>query len=119
MLGMISNGVRSMQDLPADVPATLVLPDLGLAEIVLQVADPAGDDSGPGNYVYPTDSLFKPQVFDLKSFTVTADERNVTFTFELYGPLTNPWGSPNNLAVQTLDVYVDTDPGQSTGARRL
>jgi alpha-amylase/alpha-mannosidase (GH57 family) len=118
-LAVVADGVRSLQDLPADGPASLILPDLGNAQIVLKIEDPAGDDTGPGNYTYPTDGIFKPQVFDLRAFTVAADERNITFTFELYGPLTNPWGSPNNLALQTLDVYVDTDPGQSTGARML
>lgn len=115
----ITDGTRSLQDLPGQGPASLMLPDLGQAEILLQIADPAGDDHGPGTYTYPTDSVFEPQVFDLKSFTVAADERNLTFTFDLYGPLTNPWGSPNNLALQTLDVYVDQDPGQGTGARLL
>ncbi|MGC8855471.1 MAG: glucodextranase DOMON-like domain-containing protein [Anaerolineae bacterium] len=39
--------------------------------------------------------------------------------FAFYGPIPNPWGSPNNLALQTLDVYVDKDPGAATGARLL
>jgi carbohydrate-binding DOMON domain-containing protein len=95
------------------------MPDLGLAELVLQVEDPAGDDTGPGTYVYPMDAVFERQVFDLRSFTVATDEHSLIFTFELYGPLTNPWGSPNGLALQTLDMYVDTDPGQATGARML
>ncbi len=85
----------------------------------MQVEDPAGDDTGPGTYEYPTDAVFEPQVFDLRSFSVAVDERSLIFTFELYGPLTNPWGSPNGLALQTLDVYVDTDPGRSTGAGML
>jgi carbohydrate-binding DOMON domain-containing protein len=119
LLAVISAGNRPLQDLPAEGPAALQLPDLGLAELVLQVEDPAGDDTGPGTYVYPMDAVFERQVFDLRSFTVATDEHSLIFTFELYGPLTNPWGSPNGLALQTLDVYVDTDPGQSTGARLL
>ncbi len=119
LLAVISAGHRPLQDLPADGPASLQLPDLGLAEVVLQVEDPAGDDTGPGTYAYPMDAVFERQVFDLRSFSVAADERSLVFTFELYGPLTNPWGSPNGLALQTLDVYVDTDPGQATGARLL
>jgi carbohydrate-binding DOMON domain-containing protein len=31
----------------------------------------------------------------------------------------NPWGSPNGLALQTLDVYIDADPGKGTGESDL
>ena len=30
--------------------------------------DPAGDDNGPGNYVYPTDAVYSPGSFDLVEF---------------------------------------------------
>jgi alpha-amylase/alpha-mannosidase (GH57 family) len=105
--------------LPVGGPAQVVLPDLGRYTTVLTVEDPEGDDHGPGTYTYPTDGVFKPQVFDLKSFTVAYDEKNLVFKFAFYGPIPNPWGSPNNLALQTLDVYVDKDPGAGTGARLL
>jgi len=97
----------------------LQLPDLGQAEIVLHTEDPEGHDRGPGGDAYPTDAVFEPQMFDLCAFSVAADARSLVFTFEPYGPLTSPWGSPNGLALQTLDVYVDTYPGRSTGARTL
>ncbi len=113
------DGDRTLQDLPRGGPGVLVLPDLGLTTTVLDVADPAGDDHGPGDYRYPSDGVFAPQVFDLSRFSVGYDDRNLVFTFEIFGPLTNPWGSPNGLALQTLDVYVDTDPGSGTGARLL
>jgi carbohydrate-binding DOMON domain-containing protein len=119
ILAVISAGDSPPQDLPADGPALLQLPDLGQAEPVLHVEDPQGDDSGPGTYAYPTDPVFEPQVFDLRSFSVAMEPRSLVFTFELFGPLTNPWGSPNGLALQALDVYVDTDPGRSTGPRLL
>ncbi len=105
--------------LPVQGPAQIVLPDLGTATVILEINDPEKDDHGPGTYVYPTDSVFKPQVFDLKSFSVAYDDKNIIFKFAFYGPIPNPWGSPNNLALQTLDVYVDKDPGAGTGARLL
>lgn len=105
--------------LPAGGPAQIVLPDLGTSITILEVTDPEGDDYGPGTYTYPTNIVFEKQVFDLKSFTVAYDEKNMIFKFAFYGPIPNPWGSPNNLAIQTLDVYVDTDPGAGTGARLL
>ncbi len=105
--------------LPAQGPAQIVLPDLGTATTILEVNDPAGDDHGPGSYTYPTDGVFIEQAYDLKSFTVAYDEKNLVFKFILNGPVPNPWGSGNNLAIQTLDVYVDKDPGSGTGARML
>jgi carbohydrate-binding DOMON domain-containing protein len=97
----------------------MIVPDPGTTTAVIRVDDPQGDDKGPGTYSYPTDSVFKPGVFDIKQFTVGYDDKNMVFKFTFYGPVPNPWGSPNNLAVQTLDVYVDTDPGAGTGNRLL
>lgn len=105
--------------LPFQGPAQIVLPDLGTSTVLLEVNDPEHDDHGPGSYTYPTDSVFKAQVFDLKTFSVAYDDKNLIFKFTFYGPIPNPWGSPNNLALQTLDVYVDKDPGAGTGARLL
>ncbi len=107
------------QFLPTDGPAQITFPDLGLSTVILEVNDPEGDDHGPGSYSYPTDAVFQSQVFDLQSFSVAFDEKNLIFNFAFYGPIPNPWGSPNNLAIQTLDVYVDKDPGVATGSRVL
>ena len=105
--------------LPATGPAQVMMPELGSSTVVLEVDDPEGDDNGPGTFTYPTDSVFKPRSFDLKSFTVSYDEKNLIFKFAFYGPVPNPWGSPNGLAIQTLDVYIDQDPGTGTGERKL
>jgi carbohydrate-binding DOMON domain-containing protein len=83
------------------------------------VNDPANDDLGPGSYTYPSDVVFPAQAYDLKSFSVALDDKNLVFKFSFNGPIPNPWGSGNNLAIQTLDVYVDKDPGAGTGARLL
>lgn len=107
------------QVLPVGGPAQVVLPDLGFSTVILEVEDPEGDDHGPGSYTYPTDSVFQEKAFDLKAFRVSYDENNLIFRFTFYGPIPNPWGSPNNLAIQTLDVYVDKDLGAGTGARLL
>lgn len=108
-----------IQMLPVGGPAQVILPDLGTSTAVLEVNDPEGDDNGPGTYTYATDGVFQGKMFDIKSFRVAYDDNNIIFKFTLFGPISNPWGSPNNLAVQTLDVYVDKDPGAGTGARLL
>jgi alpha-amylase/alpha-mannosidase (GH57 family) len=107
------------QMLPSQGPASLILPDLGSATLVYEVQDPSGDDNGPGTYIYPTDTVFTPQVFDIETFSVSTDDQNVIFKFKMYGQVPNPWGSGINLSLQTLDVYIDKDPGQGTGARLL
>jgi len=116
---VVSQGQRDLQMLPAGGPSQLIIPDLGTLNIVLSVDDPRGDDNGPGAYTYPGDAVFTPGVFDLKNFTVGTDDKSVVFKFGFYGAVPNPWGSPSNLALQTLDVYVDKDPGKKTGGRML
>jgi alpha-amylase/alpha-mannosidase (GH57 family) len=116
---IVSSGARDIQAVPASGPAQVVIPDLGTTTLALVVADPVGDDHGPGAYTYPTDGVFKAGVFDIAEFSVGYDDKNVVFKFTFAGPIPNPWGSTNNLAVQTLDVYVDKDPGAGTGARLL
>lgn len=105
--------------LPAGGPAQIVLPDLGETVSVLTVQDPVGDDYGPGTYVYPEDAVFKESVFDASSFSVGYDEENLVLTFGFVELVENPWGSPNGFSLQTLDVYIDTDPNNATGARKL
>ena len=105
--------------LPVGGPAQIVLPDLGETTTVLMVQDPTGDDFGPGTYVYPEDVVFTESVFDASAFSVGYDAENLVLKFGFVGPIENPWGSPNGLSVQTLDVYIDTDPGAASGARLL
>ena len=70
---------------------------------------PAGDDTGPGNYTYPTDAVFKPGNFDITSFQVGTDDENIVFRFTMGGPVDNPWDAPNGLSFATFDIYIDTD----------
>jgi alpha-amylase/alpha-mannosidase (GH57 family) len=107
------------QSLPAEGPVRVAIPEMGETITIVEVVDPEGDDHGPGAFTYPTDEVYKEQTFDLKSFEVAHDEENMYFRFNFFGRVLNPWGSPNNLALQTLDVYVDIDPGAGTGARML
>lgn len=104
--------------LPVAAPGRLLLPDLGRIAWLITVTDPANDDHGPGTYRYPTDGVFKAGVFDLVEFRVGQDEQNLVFSFRLRGPLENPWGSPNGLALQRFEVYIDVD-GPAAGNRLL
>lgn len=107
------------QILPLSGPAQIVLPDLGLSTLLLEVVDPSGDDFGPGTYTYPTDTVFSAQNFDIEKLTISYDASNLIFTFKFFGAVPNPWGSGSNLSLQTMDVYIDKDPGLGTGNRLL
>ncbi|HSN95117.1 MAG TPA: glucodextranase DOMON-like domain-containing protein, partial [Anaerolineaceae bacterium] len=104
---------------PQNATFELQLMRFGPVTLILDVSDPSGDDKGPGTYAYPKDNIFIPGVFDLTAFSVGSDGPNLVFTFEIKGPITNGWNSPAGYSVQTFDVYIDKDPGKSTGERIL
>ena len=80
--------------------------------LLLDVADPNGDDNGPGNYAYPTSDNFHPGAFDIQEFQVFDDGTNVIFRVKTRD-LTPTFGPTNG--AQLVDVYVH-DPGAAPGA---
>ena len=74
------------------------------------MADPNGDDNGPGNYAYPTSPNFHPGAFDIQRFQVYDSGADVTFRLQTRD-LSETFGSP--LGAQLVDVYVRV-PGAST-----
>jgi alpha-amylase/alpha-mannosidase (GH57 family) len=104
---------------PGTGPALAVVPDISNVELFLEVDDPADDDHGPGSYVYPTDDVFIDGSYDLIRFEAGTEGDELVMTFVVDAVIRNPWASPSGLAVQTFDIYVDTDPGEGTGARLL
>jgi len=107
------------QLLPADGPAQVILPDLSVSTPIAEIADPENDDHGPGTYTYPTDGVFDRQVYDFKSLAIAEDDTSLIFRVGFYGPVPNPWNSSINLSLQTIDIYIDQDPGAGTGARLM
>jgi glucoamylase len=78
--------------------------------LLLDVADPSGDDNGPGNYAYPTSDNFKPGAYDIEQFQVYDAGSDVIFRLKTRD-LTPTFGSP--LGAQLVDVYVHV-PGAAT-----
>lgn len=109
----------NLDSFPMDGPAEITLLQIGAYTSAIEVQDPEGDDHGPGSYTYPTDTVFEAQVFDINTFQVSYNDKYVMFAFNFFGPITNPWGSSIDLSLQSMDVYVDTDPGAGTGSRLL
>jgi glucoamylase len=70
--------------------------------VLLDVADPSGDDHGPGGYTYPTSSDFHPGAYDIQQFQVVDTGSTVTFRLRTRD-LSPTFGSP--LGAQLVDVY--------------
>lgn len=76
--------------------------------------DPKGDDKGPGNYVYPTDSVYKPGSFDLTKLSVKKNGDEVEVAVDVNSSLEDPWGMGNGFAVQMIFVFIKTGAGGHT-----
>jgi hypothetical protein len=104
--------------IPGVGPAVFTIPDLGTTTILVDLSDPQNDDHGPGTYTYPTDAVFSPGSYDITSFQVGHDEKNIVFRFFMGGPVNNSWDSPNGLSIQTFDIYLNTD-GDGEGGQAM
>ena len=71
--------------------------------LVLDFADPNGDDNGPGTYAYPTSADFHAGAFDIQRFQIYDAGSDVVFRLQTRD-LTPTFGSP--LGAQLVDVYV-------------
>ena len=78
---------------------------------VLSLADPTGDDNGPGTFQYPTDAAFHPGAFDLLHFDVSQTTSDVYIQVTLRN-LDSTFGS--NFGAQLLDIYVHDPAATST-----
>lgn len=82
----------------------------------VSLADPAKDDNGPGNYIYPTDQVYKAGSFDLRSFEVIPKGDTVEFRVGVGSRIEDPWGSKdwggNGFSLQMAFIHIDTTPGQ-------
>jgi len=79
------------------------------AEVLAVWEDPAGDDTGDGDYTYPTNPAFgEGGEADILSFSIEKDNGNLTFVFEMKN-LVDPWSVGNRLTM--VAVAIDTEDG--------
>ncbi len=90
--------------------ARTVVDPSAAAPVIFEANDPDGDDHGPGNYGYPTDSAFHDGAFDIEQLQVLDTGDTLTFRVRVRD-LTPTFGSP--LGAQLLDLYVH-DPAATT-----
>lgn len=76
---------------------------------LFRIEDPAGDDDGPGTYVYPENTVFTPGCFDLLSVEARDGGEDILFDIQLGAEFEDPWdGSPVGYDLQNIDIYIDT-----------
>ncbi|HEX3032662.1 MAG TPA: glucodextranase DOMON-like domain-containing protein, partial [Bacillota bacterium] len=77
------------------------------------IQDPAGDDHGPGKYVYPRSPVFSPErgLLDLLKLDVLADVNYYYFRLD-FKEMSNPWGAPEGFSHQRIAIYIDSVPNQ-------
>ncbi|NPV88089.1 hypothetical protein HPY42_00995 [Coprothermobacteraceae bacterium] len=97
---------------------TVTLPGLKVADLArafrgVTIADPAGDDYGPGWYKYATASVFKAGDFDILKFEMKPVGDNYVVTFTM-GNIDNPWGGTYGISKQTFFLFFSTDPSKGT-----
>lgn len=80
-----------------------------------QIADPTGDDNGPGSYTYPTDGAFNPGSMDLTGLEVYLDGETVRFITSTAGAINNPWGG-NGMSTQRVNIYLRDGDSTATTA---
>ena len=85
-------------------------------QTVASIADPVGDDAGPGSYTYPTNGAFQEGAFDLQSFTVAQTPSLYEFTFEVEN-LYNAFGSGRGFSPQWFVLWV-RNPAKDGGSTR-
>jgi glucoamylase len=82
---------------------TTVISEVPPGPVLLDAADPAGDDHGPGTYAYPLAADFRDGAFDLERFQVI-DGGDTVYLLARLRDLTPTFGSA--LGAQLLDVFV-------------
>lgn len=85
----------------------------------IRLSDPAGDDKGPGTYVYPSDPVYTRGSFDLRSVEVIDKGSSVEFRIEVGANIADPWNSKewdgNGFSLQFAQIYIDTDHKVGSG----
>ncbi len=87
----------------------------------IALEDPADDDRGPGDYVYPSGSRFQRGAFDLRRFEVIVRGDHSELRVTVGQPARKPIEArisdaraielKNGIYVQNIDVYIDMTPG--------
>ncbi len=88
---------------------------LAYGDRVGSLPDPAGDDNGPGTYVYPAASVYSPGTFDLTGTDVYDRGDQVAVVTGIAGAIENPFGG-DQISHQRINVYMGSGSGAAVPA---
>ncbi|TAK53759.1 MAG: hypothetical protein EPO24_13920, partial [Bacteroidetes bacterium] len=89
------------------------------APVLVELADPLGDDKGDGDYVYPRTSYLNPGSLDITNFSISADESNVYFNLK-FANLSNPgWHQEYGFQLTYIAIAIDKDGVNNSGGREV
>ncbi|QOR94000.1 hypothetical protein IMZ38_04990 [Thermosphaera chiliense] len=77
-------------------------------ETIAVFSDPVGDDKGTGTFLYPTNPVFQPSIYDLVKFGAYADDNFIYFRTTVKNLGGNPWNGPNGFCLQNVQIYIAT-----------
>jgi carbohydrate-binding DOMON domain-containing protein len=107
-----------MRFVPFALAFVVAMPALGAT---VKLKDPAGDDNGPGSYVYPTKAEYKKGSFDIREVKIAEKGANLEISIEVGASIEDPWDSKkwpspgNGFSLQMFQIYVDTDGKKGSG----
>jgi len=95
-------------------PLLAKVPQLVKGVQIFVMGDPAGDDHGPGGYVYPTNNVFSvPGIFDLVRYAVYDADDSWQLVFD-FKALPNPWNGPQGFSHPLILLFLDLTEGGRT-----
>lgn len=75
--------------------------------------DPAFDDYGPGNYIYPQHEIFNGEgLFDITEVSLYDNEKFYEFNFQ-FTKLNDVWNSRFGFSLPLIQIYIDNEKGGS------
>jgi C-terminal binding-module, SLH-like, of glucodextranase len=96
--------------------------------VIATINDPAGDDNGNGNLIYPQRTDFEPGDLDLLQLQVSRDDEGYWFEATFKNPIRNPASAFGTIGSEplsnvarkgfyqfNLDIYIDTDRVKGSG----
>ncbi len=113
-LGIERRGTGKTIRLVPEKPVRMKIPKPISGQKVVSLADPVGDDVGPGTYTYPNAPVFDQDgLFDLRKYEIYDAGNRWVMTFD-FGAMTNPWAAPYGFSHQLINLYLDVEDGGRT-----
>lgn len=108
-------------DIVPERPISLTIPiDISPEIELLNLTDPVGDETGDGDYTYPTANDFAPGhgLWDITRTRISATEYHLIFRIT-FAEMTNIWNMRKGYSHQIIQIYIDTDRVPGSGERDM